>query len=181
MNHPYLVTHSNNASIDAVDYSQDESHICGLCKDAIPSQELCISSCSHSFCKECIISYLSNPGAHKNSNSANNEQLDANGLEINEGKQKKKRGSKKDSEADAESASCPVCDKLLTIDLDADWSGENAPKAKSNKKSNGIMKIAKGSLLSKINLDEFLSSTKLEALMEVRVLIFTSFSFPFAS
>ncbi len=146
-----------------------ETHICGICSDAIPNQELCISSCSHSFCKECIISYLSNPAAHKdNSTETPGGGLDGDDFG-NEGKSKKKRNSKKESEGDAECAACPVCKKLLTIDLDADWNEETLAKAKSTgKKSDGMMKIAKGSMLSKINLDEFLSSTKLEALMEVR-------------
>jgi DNA repair protein RAD16 len=109
---------------------------CQLCHE--PADDPILSKCKHIFCRSCAVSFVSS--VTENDNDSENS--------------KKSTGS-----------SCPHCFKPLTIDLEQDTyvppqSEENttASTKKDQKK--------KLSILDKIDLENWRSSTKIEALLE---------------
>lgn len=120
--------------------------VCSICRD--PVEDGISASCSHAFCRLCVTEYLANSiGASK----------------------------------------CPVCTRPLTIDLLApNFTPTNPPvpllTASPSKPSRGAtagtstagaytsgggtLRIKKSSLLSRIKVDAFQSSTKVEALRQ---------------
>ncbi len=153
VDHPYLVIYSDtikdyNATneTDGADasYSKkmkkaDDGNLqCGLCHE--PAENPRKSKCGHLFCKDCALDLIENA-----SNTAP--------ISLSAGISSRKK--KIESSGDCV---CPVCLKPLTIlSMEEDVELPDPPAFKTRKQS----------ILSKIPLDKFQSSTKLEALVQV--------------
>ena len=170
VDHPYLVIHSNKKSNDTplimpktkvvrvnssnLDKDDDVDITCPLCHDPVVDQVL--SACCRSrFCRSCVQDYIETL-----------EVVDAAGevSDMGDG------GSKKPK---AVGIKCPGCQKNLDINLDEDGGDdadiffENPKQASSSAQSNNLyVDVRKHSILNKLDLPNFQSSTKLEALME---------------
>lgn len=164
VDHPYLVIYSdtikdyNGASSRLAissEYSAFESNIapscergrgsdkalsCALCRE--PPDDPRKAKCGHVFCKMCAIELV---------DSAVQPPSDA-GTPVGA---KRRHGS-----AVAGGCLCPQCDKPLTISSIGDEDITESTAAVE-------FKSRKASIISKINLDKFQSSSKLEALVQV--------------
>ncbi|CAI9787751.1 unnamed protein product [Fraxinus pennsylvanica] len=119
VDHPYLVEYSLTAMErkgKSVDTSNGEQ--CSLCHDLV--EDPVVTSCSHVFCKSCLIDYSASKGQ----------------------------------------ASCPLCSKPLTVDFTAnkDCKEQNARTT--------IRGFRPSSILNRIQLNDFQTSTKIDALRE---------------
>lgn len=162
VDHPYLVLHSDNygrkGELEAISSSltapqqvqddQEEEDTCGFCHE--PAVDSRTAHCGHVFCCACVFGYL--------------DTL---------------HGGVEDGEDGAVSsgpcAVCPNCDKPLSLmltDIVEEANGEERPSGSRNTSSiwNHAKKQRK-SFLNKLDLTNFQSSTKMEALMQVRVYI----------
>ncbi len=133
------------------------------------------AECGHVFCKPCVLDYINT--VQPNKPLAGGEDDDAGGDDDDddddegEGRKKKKKQPKKPKAKAArkdEIAACPACGEPLTIDFDA---AETTPSyrqsfASSSSSSSAPVQRKRKTILDKINLGMFQSSTKLEALME---------------
>ena len=162
--HPYLVIYSNtikdyessSSSYDgrvltseevSMKYSnhhgaadrEETDMYCSLCHE--PPEDPRKAKCGHIFCRLCILDLVEAFSAQ-----TTDEVLDTGN---------RKRGSRA---LDCNGCMCPVCQKPLTISsIEEDNSSEVVTKFKSRNSS----------IMSKIDLKKFQSSTKLEALMQV--------------
>ncbi|GAB2274904.1 hypothetical protein Dimus_009674 [Dionaea muscipula] len=125
VDHPYLVVYSatnalrNGSMID--NDSMEQS--CGICRD--PVEDPVVTSCSHVFCKACLIDYSSTLGE----------------------------------------VSCPSCSKPLTADFTSN-SSSGDPKSKT------LKGFKPSSILNRVQLNDFQTSTKIEALREeIRMMV----------
>lgn len=153
VDHPYLVIYSesqkNNQNLTSfardlndsggTTTRKEYSGNCGLCQD--PVEDGVEAKCGHVFCRTCIMDYISTV-------SSGNTLQD----EVTTGR----RGSTK-------SVTCPDCQEPLTLQLEEDHHHMH--------NSNSIsvwdeQKHRKKSILQKIDLNLFQTSTKMEALME---------------
>ncbi|GAV73777.1 SNF2_N domain-containing protein/Helicase_C domain-containing protein/zf-C3HC4_2 domain-containing protein [Cephalotus follicularis] len=119
VDHPYLVVYSRTASLRSgsmVDTDNVE-HVCGICQD--PAEDPVVTSCSHVFCKACLIDFSASLGQ----------------------------------------VSCPSCSQLLTVDLTTN--ANTGDQAKTT-----IKGFKSSSILNRVRLDDFQTSTKIEALRE---------------
>ena len=154
VDHPYLVIYSNNnkntqtqsqsqsqlitnQSIKAIIDTTEVSIMCDICEDIIEDGQLCQS-------KQCN---------HMFCKDCIMNYINTNTNEINK---------------------CPKCNKLLTIDLEATTTIDQSyntsmTKGAGNKNRNGLIMLSgkKKSIVDKIDLNMFQSSTKMEALMQV--------------
>jgi DNA repair protein RAD16 len=148
-----------------------------LCND--PVEEPVQSDCGHIFCKSCIIDYLDTvAGPGSKLIEIDNEIVDDESKSI-KAKVKKNKKNKKNNEP---SAACPTCGEELTIDMNTEISFnqpsinpsfKSTPSSLSSSSSlctslglwNNKIKKRK-SIIDRIDLKEFQTSTKLEALME---------------
>jgi DNA repair protein RAD16 len=190
VDHPYLVIHSSTkregdgfldsqALVGSVGKGDDGSshrhprvddddHLeCSICQD--PPEDLIQAECGHMFCRACVVEYIETVVPSKSDSAAN---LVSTGMEVDDGKGSNYRGKKKTSDAKsrgderADIAACPVCREPLTIDLE---SGDSEPSyMRSFATSSGVAggHRKRKTILDKIDLSLFQSSTKLEALME---------------
>jgi DNA repair protein RAD16 len=155
VDHPYLVVHSNRgveaaaeaaltSGLDAAEVNaatNGSAVICGLCFDdaALPVE----SGCGHFFCRACVVEYI-------------------------------------DAHVEGAALQCPTCTQPLSVELSAAApsppAGE-AARGTGRRGSTGAEMHADGSnggapavrpkgILGKLNLAQFQSSTKIEALME---------------
>lgn len=180
VNHPYLVVYSNTAAanaakaaaallentsnqnnkgkqpllsleqgdipaaVDGIDHQSSGGNICGICRD--PLEDPVASLCGHAFCRLCAQEYM---------------------------------GSITGTGATCD---CPVCSKPLTLDLSggggryngaggsnregASGSGTTRSMSTSAVINSSTSRKTQGGILSRINLSNFQSSTKIEALRE---------------
>ena len=135
VNHPYLVLHSNNKK-----KNNNRSVVtdCGICQE--PSMDRLISSCcQQGFCRSCVMEYLETSAAARNSTP------------------------------------CPSCRAPFTIDLNQDNTTTSQHNVQSNNKIRPsyegmpslkeLSNVATSSILRRLNLTEFATSTKIEALV----------------
>lgn len=171
VDHPYLVIYNNSIQTSSesflnnldssdenlnlmqietsvVDFGEVNSIFCEFCHET--PIDLCSNDkCEHHYCVDCVMEYI---------NTLN------------------------DSEINGKTciAVCPKCTIPLNVDFNAKQektpviitkrvSSESKPIISNDLPLNSI-KIKKGSILSKINLQNFQTSTKLEALMQVLLL-----------
>lgn len=159
VNHPYLVIHSDAQQPKTEsglvppasdDHAEGE---CGLCHE--PLEQGVHARCGHWFCRSCIRDYIES---------------------VSEG-------------ASGNTAACPMCEKPLTLLLGADDDEEDVEEEKMENESSttrcrrGSAKQVKGqakvavltaplsgrrqkSILNRVDLSRFQSSTKIEALMQ---------------
>ncbi|CAK9157995.1 unnamed protein product [Ilex paraguariensis] len=120
VDHPYLVVYSsssmgrNGGEVDTSDGEQ----VCSLCHD--PAEDPVVTSCSHVFCKLCLIDFSASVGQ----------------------------------------VTCPSCSKPLTVDFTTD-------KDHGDQNTRTTLKGFKpSSILNRIRLDDFQTSTKIDALRE---------------
>lgn len=149
-----------------VDLTQEVE--CPLCFE--PVEDGVRAACGHAFCRLCITDYLSTVAPET---LVTAEDADGGGDDF--GMAKKRKPAEKGKKVDK--AKCPKCSKDLTIDLtssmdadadmDADVSG--APVNSNQSPSESLWdasKLRSNSILNKIDLSHFQSSTKMEALMQ---------------
>ncbi|CAI9090249.1 OLC1v1024980C1 [Oldenlandia corymbosa var. corymbosa] len=118
VDHPYLVVYSNASIAKREGVAEGNVQECGLCHEN--AEEAVVTSCSHVFCKSCLIDFSASMGQ----------------------------------------VSCPTCAKPLTVDFTANKDSVDQ-MAKSSVKG-----FRPSSILNRIRLDNFQSSTKIEALRE---------------
>jgi DNA repair protein RAD16 len=157
VDHPYLVIHSNSSSMN--DLKKDSSNsqssgmryqtedekdeedgmlLCGFCHEI--SVNPCYSiNCKHVYCNMCVVEYLNTI----NVNDDGNESY----------------GDSDNSKANSSIAQCPLCNVSLSIQL--------RKEDTTNHNINTSSRISKNSIMNKIDVNNFKSSTKLEALMQV--------------
>lgn len=142
VNHPYLVVHSATANDSTVDNdNKTQSGVCGICHD--PIEDYVESTCHHTFCRLCITEYMT----------------DNDGLQVWL-MQKMQNSEFYLSLAEAffiAQVTCPVCQQPLSIAL--------TENDKANTKSASLQR-GRHSILKRIDLSKFQSSTKIEALCE---------------
>ena len=173
VDHPYLVIHSNSnkelaplitnekkrkAAVDECDTVPD----CGLCRD--PVEEPCRNSCGHIFCKPCILEYVETSLSRSIQNNDDDNDDDGEGKPKAKAKKSNKLGS-----------TCPTCSATLNINFDEDIDDFNdfdvpePGKQTSSSSSSSVwdtLARRRKSILNKLDLSKFKSSTKMEALME---------------
>ena len=157
VDHPYLVVHSKKNTSDRAELSQTEgvpsiangSVDCDLCHEP-PTDRVVSTCCGAAYCKACVIEYMAT----------------SNGM------------------AASSSLTCPSCRGAFTIDLQAcadieDDSSLKVAPALNHGGSDGtgmpslkeLQHVATGSILRRINLAEFATSSKIEALTRELVLM----------
>ncbi|XP_057954721.1 DNA repair protein RAD16 [Malania oleifera] len=120
VDHPYLVVYSRSAALrnGSMADTNNSEKVCGICHD--PAEDPVVASCSHVFCKGCLIDFSASFGQ----------------------------------------VSCPSCSKPLTVDLTTKMNTGD-----QNSKTT-IKGFKSSSILNRIWLDDFQTSTKIEALRE---------------
>eukprot|EP00850_Spirogloea_muscicola_P001861 SM000007S20821 [mRNA] locus=s7:472696:479059:+ [translate_table: standard] len=148
VDHPYLVVHSASGSQGVAQTSQvlvlepqraASAGICGICHD--PVEDSVVTACDHPFCRTCLQEYVSAAGGSAVTTEA------ATGLP-----------------AVLAAPQCPTCQKPLTVDL-ASPSGASAEYSNSPAKAGGSYGRRAKSILARIDLSKYQSSTKIEALV----------------
>jgi len=153
VDHPYLVVYSKNNTSGQAELSQtgsvhsiaiaNGSVDCDLCHEP-PTDRVVSTCCGAAYCRSCVIEYMAT----------------SNGI------------------AASSSLRCPSCQGAFSIDLQAcadiedDSSLNVSPALKNNDGSEGagvpslkeLQHVATGSILRRINLAEFATSSKIEAL-----------------
>ncbi|CAK9157997.1 unnamed protein product [Ilex paraguariensis] len=120
VDHPYLVVYSSSSMARngiGVDTSDGEP-VCSLCHD--PVEDPVVTSCSHVFCKSCLIDFSASVGE----------------------------------------VTCPSCSKPLSVDFTT-----NKDHGDQNTRTT-IKGFKPSSILNRIRLDDFQTSTKIDALRE---------------
>ncbi len=152
VDHPYLVIYSESQSnqLNSSSFARDlknsnsitnsspnkDKDICVLCRDPI---EDCVSAkCGHEFCRTCIMDYI---GTVSSNNSA-------------------------DLSTKSKAVTCPDCQAPLTLHLDEHNGHADLHNANSVSVWDDVKQGRKKSILQKIDLSLFQTSTKMEALME---------------
>lgn len=155
VDHPYLVIHSNRGvgSIAASSHAggapiANGTIDCDLCHEP-PTDRVVSSCCGAAYCKSCVLEYMTTSNGLANNGDA--------GL------------------------TCPSCRAAFSIDLEVradvedDSSLQVAPAAKSSSAGMPSLKelqhVATGSILRRINLAEFATSSKIEALTRELVMM----------
>ena len=186
VDHPYLVIYndtkssnsqassaSSNASYLETEGDNEESECC-LCND--PCVEMCISRCNHSFCRGCISDYIVTvtacdindigkvqgitPFVENDGNNSDNS-------DVSEDEELEKKPKKKVvSKSKIPSVGCPKCLKSLIINLNPDASNVPPPQSSRAIVAKKMILGRKKSILYKVDLNHFQSSTKMEALMQ---------------
>ncbi|GAB4859441.1 hypothetical protein Ancab_010907 [Ancistrocladus abbreviatus] len=120
VDHPYLVVYSsaNTSRSESIVDDDNAEQACGICHD--PVEDPVVTSCSHVFCKACLMDFSSTLGQ----------------------------------------VSCPSCSAPLTVDFTSNTSSNN------QKASTTLKGFRRSSILNRIQLDDFQTSTKIEALRE---------------
>eukprot|EP00850_Spirogloea_muscicola_P001122 SM000004S14992 [mRNA] locus=s4:637588:643739:- [translate_table: standard] len=149
VDHPYLVVHSASGSQGVAQTSQAlvqepqraaSAGICGICHD--PVEDSVVTACDHPFCRTCLQEYVSAAGGSAET-----------------------AGAAAGPPAVLAAPQCPTCQKPLTVDL-ASPSGASAEYANSPAKAGGGYGRRAKSILARIDLSKYQSSTKIEALRE---------------
>ncbi|GAB2215035.1 hypothetical protein Drorol1_Dr00019409 [Drosera rotundifolia] len=119
VDHPYLVVYSavNALKTGGTIENDNTEQSCGICHESV--EDPVVTSCSHVFCKACLMDYSSALGQ----------------------------------------VSCPSCSKPLTVDFTAN-SNSGGPKGTT------LKGYRSSSILNRVQLSEFQTSTKIEALRE---------------
>jgi DNA repair protein RAD16 len=155
VDHPYLVIHSNRGVGSIAASSQaggapiaNGTIDCDLCHEP-PTDRVVSSCCGAAYCKSCVLEYMATSNGLANNGDA--------GL------------------------TCPSCRAAFSIDLEVradvedDSSLQVAPAAKSSSAGMPSLKelqhVATGSILRRINLAEFATSSKIEALTRELVMM----------
>lgn len=146
-----VVTPSSDEGMDTTDLSTDQQICgdCGLCQD--PFEDPVSAACGHTFCRSCIVDYVATVSAGLSDDTS------------------VPAGSTKRTTSNI--IRCPDCSEALTLSLDPPSAADNRESNNSNKSNlnNSIWndnKRRRKSILNKIDLKNFQTSTKMEALME---------------
>ena len=138
--HPYLIVHSKtNFSKTQRERRQvgNGSVECGICHE-LPTEGIKATCCSGLFCRVCVVEYIESSGG--------------------------------------EGTPCPGCDAPFSVDLNQESSDTiddgtlNLPTTSNGSQGGPSLKelshVPSGSILRRINLQEFTTSTKIEALVQ---------------
>ena len=141
VNHPYLIVYSKTAAARNLVKQRvaNGSVDCDMCHE-FPTDRILSSCCGAGFCRSCVIDYVSAAGG-------------------------------------SDSTPCPSCTAPFSIDLNQETSKsvvDDAPLALSHKPSSpgyvpplkNLSHVATGSILRRINLAEFATSTQIEVLIQ---------------
>jgi DNA repair protein RAD16 len=148
VDHPYLIVHSKKASVAAAGRSAtpvaNGSVDCDMCHEP-PTDRVVSSCCGAGFCRSCVLEYLT-VGVGGDDNNNNN------------------------------GTPCPSCQAPFTIDLNQAASEEKVDDGTlsvPSRSSSGdipslkeLSHVSTGSILRRINLAEFATSTKIEVLIQ---------------
>jgi DNA repair protein RAD16 len=157
VDHPYLVihsnvqtglTHSSSADTSAENGAERLAIRCGLCDEL--AEDPVQASCGHQFCRECAQSYMESFTYPSGGNNSPVDNSQSRLLCI---------PSKPDR------VLCPECNQPLTLSFASSSRNDSSYNASISKWD--ASKHRKKSILSKIELTKFRTSTKMEALMEV--------------
>lgn len=162
VNHPDLVVTKMNMKAAA----QNATLVCGICQEE--AEDAIMSKCKHVFCREDARQYiLSAPDV------SNLPEVDGGGEFISTQKRKHLNTKKKNNDDDDEpSVLCPVCYKMLSIDLTQeevtveDVFGKKAAGSSAFGKVGGSSSRATMSIVNQIDLSKWRSSTKIEGIKE---------------
>lgn len=141
VNHPYLIVYSKTNA----DRNQGNTRVangsvdCDMCHEP-PTDRILSSCCGSGFCRSCVVDYVAGAGG-------------------------------------GESTPCPSCRAPFTIDLNQESSNvgsrDGTLAVSANPSSSGyvpslksLSHVATGSILRRINLAEFATSTKIEVLIQ---------------
>ncbi|KAJ3078199.1 DNA repair protein rad16 [Quaeritorhiza haematococci] len=154
VNHPDLVlTRLRAQQLASSGSAPKQTLVCGICNE--PAEDAIVSKCKHIFCREDVREYiLTAPVPSTSSNSNSNDQPFDYTNTNSKGKGKGKAKVKEPS-----GPLCPVCFKVLTIDL-------SQPTVTEEKAMMGGGEVYKTSIVNQIDLTKWRSSTKIEALVE---------------
>jgi len=140
VDHPYLVVHTKKDHIKSSPVANGTTD-CGICNEEIDSRVVS-SCCSSGFCRECVTEYMTTSAGLVNGNGV----------------------------------PCPSCSRPFSIDLNR--TEEEIPTGGTPRKTSPVVSsvgmpslkelphVATGSILRRINLADFSTSSKIEALTE---------------
>mmetsp|Transcript_13524 Transcript_13524/g.49201 ORF Transcript_13524/g.49201 Transcript_13524/m.49201 type:complete len:1275 (-) Transcript_13524:156-3980(-) len=66
VDHPYLVVHGNQAGLESIQSDSKAvvtTSFCGVCKEEVQKEDLCVSQCKHEYHRSCIFEYMSSAPA----------------------------------------------------------------------------------------------------------------------
>lgn len=151
VDHPYLVIHSNNKTITSDNSSRNivnsqnitSASFCEICEESIEDKEKRVSECNHVFCFPCISKHINNFEEGRGETSIKNK---------------------------SPVTLCPVCDEVLNINLDLSLVESNGYQDTISSTTSVALRPSylskKKSIIDKIDLSRFQSSSKVEALMQ---------------
>lgn len=150
--------------------SRGGADVCYICQDQVQLPNIIVTGCKHVFHRTCMMTYLSNSPIS----------------ELSKTKKKKKKAKKEGKNSDLtdglqeveddggdgvlrDKTGCPVCFLPITVDLKTpinprDYARLLLRAKKAMKKKGTGLSFGRGSILNKINLKNFESSTKVEEL-----------------
>ena len=190
VDHPYLVIYSDtqatstassaasslaaernqqfNSNNEDAEADVDDDLTCSICHE--PTEDEVRAECGHAFCRSCLLDYISAVEALSPSAtfSTATENVASSG-------QKSRATARSTGSSGSAGLRCPDCQRPLTADLHQ----QSRPLSQPSPAKRGgrrdlsesvwdASKKRKKSILDRVNLANFQSSTKLEALMEVR-------------
>ena len=181
---------NNNDDNDNDDRNDEkkESDLCYICHE--PIIDAVSANCGHHYCLTCIVEYINTIknidnaidmfDDHHNNNSIDHDGDDDYDDDDGDHSKKKRKSSAAAAKAIQHSITCPYCQKETKIFKKENFNNHDSITKKStkDKKSSGdsnknhdisvwdLSKHRKRSILDKIDLQNFQSSTKMEALMQ---------------
>jgi DNA repair protein RAD16 len=189
VNHPYLVIYSetrpmvgdgfnnnsNNNNSLAVDWSKE---YCNLCQEPLENNQPTPAQCGHIFCHSCIMDYIDTMNVENGTSitgttPTKKKTMKTNSSTFSSPATPSASSGSLSSSANGATIKCPDCDQPLTLILDPTLALEmrnNGNRSNANLSHSvwDMNKKRRKSILDKINLDLFQTSTKMEALMQVR-------------
>jgi len=154
--------------------SRGGADVCYICQDQVKLPNIIVTGCKHVFHRTCMMTYLSNSPISELSKTNKKKKK----------KTKKKKGDKAGPGEDLndllegeeddddgvlrDKTGCPVCFLPITVDLKTPINPREYARlllrAKKDQKKGKGLSFGRGSILNKINLKNFESSTKVEEL-----------------
>jgi hypothetical protein len=200
------IENNRNAAANMLSGKEDEEideanaieETCGFCHE--PATSPCTSSnCIHVFCQSCVLEYINCLTAVTNEVPVMHEASSSSAADVTKNSKKKRKTENNEKPAvelvsshmrmTPQEAKCPQCDKLLNVLLNQDSStvlksGTNDVEGESSYEHTQSLRVAphrkllKKSIIHKIDINGFQTSTKLEALMQVKCCMVTIGNFP---
>jgi len=188
INNNQLNNNDDNDNDDSNDVKK-ESDLCYICHE--PIIDTVSANCGHHYCLTCIVEYINTiknidnaidmfNDYHNNNSIDHDDRDDDYDDDDGDHSKKKKKSSAAAAKAIQHSITCPYCQKETKIFKKENFNNQDSitKKRTKDKKSSGdsnkshdisvwdLSKHRKRSILDKIDLQNFQSSTKMEALMQ---------------